>query len=84
MSRPPFESPAALLRQADRVLCAMRPAFSVALYSDGIGYRASFDYRRRVLSVFDRNTGELVARSRPGDPARLAASPKACPVAVGR
>ncbi|MFM9914318.1 MAG: hypothetical protein ACKVOX_00810 [Rhizobacter sp.] len=84
MSRPPFESPAALLRQADRVLCAMQPAFSTAFSADGIGYRASFDYRRRVLSVFDRNTGELVAHSRPGDPRRLAALPKASRAVVGR
>ena len=72
--RPPFESPAELLRQADRVLQAMQPAFSVHFYCHGIGYRARWDYPGRV-SVFDRHTGELIARSRFGQPAKLAALP---------
>lgn len=72
----PFESPADLLRQADRVLRAMAPAWSAHFRADGISYRARFDYPGRV-SVFDRNTGELVARSRPGQPTKPAAHRKA-------
>ena len=67
--------PAELLRQADRVLRAMQPAFSVHFAARGVSYRARFDYPGRV-SVFDRNTGELLARSRPGHPAELAALPR--------
>ena len=69
--RPPFESPAELLRQADRVLLTMAPDWSADFNSDGIGYRARFDYPG-VVSVHDRNTGEVIARSRPGQPTKLA------------
>jgi len=72
----PFESPAELLRLADRVLRAMAPAWSTAFHSDGIAYRARFDYPG-VVSVLDRNTGELVARFRPGQPTKLAVQRKA-------
>ncbi|MEI2678413.1 MAG: hypothetical protein V9G29_11480 [Burkholderiaceae bacterium] len=73
MSRPPFENPAQLLRQADRVLRAMQPATSTHFSADGISYRARFDYPGYV-SVFDRNTGELVAQSLPGNPTKLVAT----------
>ncbi|MFZ2648561.1 MAG: hypothetical protein WA210_00515 [Burkholderiaceae bacterium] len=75
MSRPFELEPADLLRQADRVLRAMQPAFSVHFAAWGYSYRARFDYPGRV-SVFDRNTGELIARSRPGHPSKLAALPR--------
>ena len=73
MRRPPFENAAELLRQADRVLRTMQPAFSTQFCADGISYRARFDYPGYV-SVFDRNTGELVARSVSGNPSKLAAT----------
>lgn len=61
------EDPAALLRQANRVLIAMQPAMTASFHSQGVAYRVRFDYPGTV-SVFQRNTGELVARSRCGRP----------------
>lgn len=75
-ARPPYEDPAALLRQADAVLRAMQPASSTAFHVFGIAYRARWDYPG-VVRVFDRNTGELIATSRPGQPTRLAAPRRA-------
>src|SRR3990167_4312504 len=69
--RPHWEDPAALLRQADAVLRGMLPAWSAHFWAGGVAYRARFDYPGRV-SVLDRNTGELIARSRPGRPTELA------------
>lgn len=69
--RPHYEDPADLLRQADKVLRAMQPATSTAFHANGIAYRARWDYPG-VIRVFDRNTGELIAGSRPGQPNRLA------------
>lgn len=65
--RPPFENPAELLRTAARVLQTMQPAFSTHVWAHGIQYRVRWDYPGRV-SVFDRNTGELIVRSKPGRP----------------
>ncbi len=54
----------------------MQPAASTHMWAHGVAYRVRFDYPGRV-SVIDRNTGELVARSRLGRPTKLAALPKA-------
>lgn len=69
--RPPFENPAALLRQADAVLQAMQPAGAADFHDAGVTYRARWDYPG-IVRVFDRNTGELIATSRPGRPTCLA------------
>ncbi len=69
--RPPFENPAALLIQADAVLRALQPAMTAGFHVWGHTYRARWDYPG-VVRVFDRNTGELLARSRPGKPTHLA------------
>ena len=74
--RPRYEDPAALLRQADAVLRAMLPAWSAHFWAGGASYRARFDYPGRV-TVLDRNTGEVIARSRVGRPTELASKPKA-------
>ena len=76
--RPPFENLAELLRQADAVLRALQPAMTAAFHVWGHTYRARFDYPG-VLRVFDRNTGELVACSRPGKPTHLARVRRAKP-----
>ena len=76
--RPPFENPAAVLRQADAVLRALQPAMTAAFHAWGNAYRARFDYPG-VIRVFDRNTGELVACSRPGKPSHLARAKRAAP-----
>ena len=74
MHRPP-EEPAALLRQAHRVLIALQPAMTASFHSWGEAYRVRFDYPG-ILSVYHRNTGELVARSRRGRPTVPAALPR--------
>ena len=77
MIRPRYEDRAALLRQADAVLRAMRPAWSAHFWAGGVSYRARFDYPGWV-TVLDRNTGEVIARSRVGQPTVLASKPEAC------
>jgi hypothetical protein len=72
---PPREEPAALLRQAHRVLIALQPAMTASFHSWGEAYRVRFDYPG-ILSVYHRNTGELVARSRRGRPTVPAALPQ--------
>lgn len=68
----------ALLRQAHHVLIAMQPATTASFHVHGEAYRVRFDYPG-IVSVFHRNTGELVARSRRGRPTVPAALPrKAC------
>ena len=64
---PPREEPAALLRRAHHVLIALQPAMTASFHSWGEAYRVRFDYPG-VVSVYHRNTGELVARSRRGRP----------------
>jgi 2-oxo-4-hydroxy-4-carboxy--5-ureidoimidazoline (OHCU) decarboxylase len=73
---PPRNEPAALLRQAHLVLTALQPAMTASFHSWGEAYRARFDYPG-IVSVFHRNTGELVARSRRGRPTEPAALPRA-------
>lgn len=68
-----FIKPEALLLQAHSVLSAMQPAFSVHFHSHGVAFRARFDYPGRV-SVYEKNTGELIVRSRPGRPTEVAKS----------
>ena len=68
--RPPF-NPAELLRQADAVLRSWRPASAANFYACGYAFRARFDYPG-VVSVYDGNTGDLLACSRPGKPTHLA------------
>jgi len=75
VNRYPFECPGELLRQADRVMRMAQPAFTATFHANGMAYRARWDYPGR-LSVCDRNTGELVARSRLGRPTELAAAPR--------
>lgn len=72
---PPGQDPAALLRQAHHVLIALQPAMSATFHSAGVPYRVRFDYPG-VVSVFHRNTGELIARSRRGRPMLPAALPR--------
>lgn len=72
--QPPRKEPAELLRQAHHVLIALQPAMSATFHSVGAAYRVRFDYPG-VVSVYHRNTGELVARSRPGRPTVPAAPP---------
>ena len=66
-------SPDILLLQAHAVLLAMQPAFSAHFHCQGFAFRARFDYPGRV-SVYERNTGELIVRSRPGRPTEVAKS----------
>lgn len=47
----------------------MLPAWSTHFSREGWSYRARFDYPG-VVSVYDRNTGELLVRSRPGHPTK--------------
>lgn len=72
----PYVTPADLLRQADSVLRSAAPTWTASFHADGFAYRARFAYPG-ILSVFTRNTGELVARSRPGQPTKLAVQRKA-------
>jgi len=69
MKRPGYfdVDPPALLRQAAAVMQAMQPAASAQFYAGGTSYRARFDWPGRVR-VFDRNTGELIVQSLPGQP----------------
>ena len=75
--RPPF-NPAELLRQADAVLRSVQPASSTSFCVCGYTFRARFDYPG-VVRVYDRNTGELLACSRPGKPTHLARTRRAAP-----
>ena len=76
--RPPF-NPAELLRQADAVLRSRQPTSSADFYAcDGYAFRARFDYPG-VVSVYDHNTGDLLACSRPGKPTHLARTKRAAP-----
>lgn len=52
----------------------MRPAWSARFFAVGKPYRARFDYPG-VVSALDRNTGELIAKSRPGRPAEIDCPP---------
>ena len=73
--RGPHEDPAVLLRQANHVLIALQPAMTASFHSWGHAYRVRFDYPG-IVSVYHRNTGELVARSRRGRPTAPAALPQ--------
>lgn len=57
------EDTAAVLRQADAVMRAMQPAFTATFHRSGIAYRVRFEYPG-LLSVYCRNTGELIAKGR--------------------
>lgn len=50
---------------------AAQPAFTTSFHFEGLAYRARFVYPGRLL-VYDRHTGELVAKSRAGRPSILA------------
>lgn len=67
-----LRSPAELLQAADRVMRSLQPAMQAHFYCNGWSLRARWDYPG-ILSVHDRNTGVLLARSRRGQPTKLAA-----------
>lgn len=69
----PYIRAGELLQQAHAVLSAMQPAFSARFHCQGVAFLARFDYPGRV-SVYERNTGELIVRSRPGRPTEVAKS----------
>jgi hypothetical protein len=71
-----IRSPAELLQLADRVLKSLQPAMQAHFYCDGWSLRARWDYPG-ILSVYERNSGVLLARSRRGQPTKLAAPRKA-------
>lgn len=61
--------PVELLRRADAVFRSAVPAATATFTAYGIAYRARFEYPGRVL-VYVRGTGELVVRSRWGQPTK--------------
>ena len=65
-------SPEALLQAADRIMKSLQPAIQASFHCDGWSFRARWDYPG-ILSVYDRHTGVLLARSRRGQPTKLAA-----------
>lgn len=67
MIRPDMDR-AALLRQAATVLEMAWPATTATFHREGAAFRVRFEYPACVVAVYERNSGELVARSIPGLP----------------
>ena len=65
-------SPAELLQAADRIMKSLQPAMQTSFYCAGWPCRARWDYPG-ILSVYDRASGQLLARSRRGQPTKPAA-----------
>jgi hypothetical protein len=63
----PMVERAALLRQAAEVLLSRMPTWTARFSREGIVYRARFEWPG-IVSVCEANTGELLARSLPGQP----------------
>lgn len=70
----PFAMPAALLNGASQALAPRQPQWKANFYFDGVRYLARFDWPG-VVQVFEVVTGELVARSKPGQPLEAVALP---------
>lgn len=60
-----------MLARADAVMRSAQPAFTTTFHCDGLAYRARFAYPGRLF-VYDRYSGELIAKSRVGRPSVLA------------
>ena len=68
----PGIDPAELLRVADRIMRSLQPAMQARFHYEGWLCVVRWDYPG-ILSVIDRATGHLLARSRRGQPTKPAA-----------